>query len=172
MIIRLFSVMVLMSASLFASSGESGGTTDIVERTFNFVIFAGIIYYLVADPLKNFLKDRSESIEKEFTKVQERLKETQQAKEQAELNLAKAKDTAKQIVSDASKEAETIKAKLLKTLEQDLQTLEKTQNGRIQFEQNRIKREVVEEVINEVLSKDSIGLDQKSLTKAVLKKVS
>jgi F-type H+-transporting ATPase subunit b len=172
MIIKLFTVISLISVSLFASGGEHGGNTDIIERTFNFVIFAGIIYYLIADPLKNFLRNRTDSIKKEYDKVQERLKETETAKKEAEDNLAKAKETAKVIVADAQKEAETLKRKLENSLEQDIATIEKQHQNKIEFEQNLIKREIVNEVIDELLAKDNIGLDQKSLTQAVISKVS
>lgn len=38
--------------ALFASEGAE---TDIIQRTVNFVIFAGILWYLLAEKIKAFL---------------------------------------------------------------------------------------------------------------------
>ncbi|RLA78484.1 MAG: F0F1 ATP synthase subunit B, partial [Epsilonproteobacteria bacterium] len=67
--IVLLSLLVL-PAVLLASSGnggeetryflQTGRETDFWPRLVNFTIFASLLYYLLANPIKNFFKDRSE----------------------------------------------------------------------------------------------------------------
>ena len=47
---RILLLTLMMSTYALASGGEGG--TDIVQRTVNFLLFAGLIWYLVAEPAK------------------------------------------------------------------------------------------------------------------------
>ena len=44
--------LALVPVALFANEGAK--ETDIVQRTVNFIIFAGILWYLLADKIKAF----------------------------------------------------------------------------------------------------------------------
>ena len=169
MIFRISAILALFSFSLFASDS---GETDIVARTFNFVIFASILYYLIAEPLKKFLSDRTLSIENEFKRNERRLEESRVAKEEAEANLISAKRKAGMMVIDAKKEAQLIKAKLEDGLNSDLALLDKQQKELMEFDENQMVRSVVEEVIQNIVKDNNIGLDQETLTKTLIKKVS
>ena len=52
-LVKVASVTLLASAALFASEG-SHGQTDIIPRAVNFLIFAALVYYLLADKVKAF----------------------------------------------------------------------------------------------------------------------
>ena len=67
--------LALAPVALFANS--QGAETDIVQRTVNFLIFAGILWYLLADKIKAFFAERSLSIQAELDKVQDTLKASQ-----------------------------------------------------------------------------------------------
>ena len=49
----LFIILALSPLALFASEDVQ---TDIIPRTVNFLIFAGIVYFILADKLKDFFK--------------------------------------------------------------------------------------------------------------------
>jgi F-type H+-transporting ATPase subunit b len=168
MIFKLFSIVTLFSVTLFASEGG----TDIVERAFNFFIFVAILYYLVAEPLKKFLSDRTHSIESEFKRNEAKLEESRIAKEKAQEELISAKRKAGIIVADAKKEAQLIKTRLEDNLYNDLIVLEKQQIELKSLEESKMVKSVVDEVLKEIISKSEIGLDQTSLTNVLLKKVS
>ena len=72
---RILVIMLMISTYALASDAESAGT-DIVQRTVNFVLFAGLVWYLVAEPAKNYFGSRSEAIADELKKVQDRLNES------------------------------------------------------------------------------------------------
>jgi len=170
MILKIGTILALFSLSLFAS--EHGGETDIVERTFNFLVFAGIVYYLVAEPLKSFLTGRTISIENEFKQNEIKLEESKSAKNEAEETLAKAKRDAGIIVSDAKKEAQLVANKLENNFQNDIETIEKQQDDLKSLEESKMMKSVVDEVIKNIIANHSIGLDQDSLTKTLVKKVS
>jgi F-type H+-transporting ATPase subunit b len=164
--LKIVPLLGLLTISAFAEGGE----TDIVARAFNFLIFAGIIYYLIAEPLKSFFENRTLSIENEFKKNQEKLKESEEAKKEAEEFLAEAKRKAGIIVADANREIEIIGKQLDKSCENELKALEKQFQDLELLETSKMKRVVVAEVIQESFNSD-IGLDSKSLTEVIVRKV-
>ena len=164
--LKIVPLLGLLTVSAFAEGGE----TDIIARTFNFIIFAGIIYYLIAEPLKSFFENRTLSIENEFKKNQEKLKESEEAKKEAENFLREAKRKAGIIVADANREIEIIGKQLDKSCENELKALEKQFQDLELLETSKMKRAVVAEVIQESFNSD-IGLDNKSLTEVIVRKV-
>ena len=164
--LKIVPLLGFLTVSAFAESGE----TDIIARTFNFIIFAGIIYYLIAEPLKSFFENRTLSIENEFKKNQEKLKESEEAKKEAEEFLAEAKRKAGIIVADAKREIEIIGKQLDKSCENELKALEKQFQDLELLETSKMKRAVIAEVIRESFNSD-IGLDSKSLTEVIVRKV-
>lgn len=70
---RIIILMLMISTIALASDTENAGT-DIVQRTVNFLLFAGLIWYLIAEPVKNYFASRSQAIADEMKKVQDKLK--------------------------------------------------------------------------------------------------
>jgi len=112
--------MVLVVPSLLLASGGdaeaaqkyfelTGRHTDLAPRIFNFVLLAGLLYYLLATPLKNFLKSRSDSIAKELEEIEAKREASRDAKIKAQQDLESAKLKAVDIVSDAKAELALIK---------------------------------------------------------------
>jgi len=75
--IVLFSLLILPAIAL-ASAGESEGSrylaqtgreTDFWPRVVNFTIFAALLYYLIANPIKNFFQERRESIANKLKQI-------------------------------------------------------------------------------------------------------
>lgn len=166
-------LMALLAAVTFASEQVevTGTETDIIQRTVNFLIFAGIIYYLIAEPVKNFFVGRTQSIADELEKVQTRLKESKSAKESANAKIEEAKVLAKEIMSNCKKENVIINEKMASQLEFDLSNLEKQQSDLMGLEKRQMVRDVVKEVLAEALSQDKSVLDKDTFADIILKKV-
>ena len=81
--------LAIVPVALFANEGAV--ETDIVQRTVNFIIFAGILWYLLADKIKAFFAERSLSIQSELDKVQDTLKASQEKVKDAQKKLEEAK---------------------------------------------------------------------------------
>lgn len=95
---------LFLPAVVFASGHEAaGGETDFLPRLVNFIIFAAILYYFVADLIKNFFTGRSKEISSKLEEVQNRLKATKKAKEDAEAAYKAALATAEEIIESAKK---------------------------------------------------------------------
>lgn len=165
----LFTLSAIVPLSLFAS--DHGVETDILERTVNFFIFAAIIYYLLSDKLKAFFLGRTQSIQSELDKVQDVLKESDKKLADAKQEVENAKKIADELISDAKSEVEGIKTKINVAVEQEIAFLSKSFDEKTELEKRKVKKEVVENVLNQLLTDDNIALSQKDLANIILKKV-
>ena len=161
--------LALAPVALFASS--EGAETDIVQRTVNFIIFAGILWYLLADKIKAFFAERSLSIQAELDKVQDTLKASQDKVTDAQKKLAEAKKIATEIVEGAKADVDSVKQKVATAVDSDIANLNKNLDEMMKVEISKAKKEVVTQVLEELLSSENIKLTQDELANIVLKKV-
>ncbi len=161
--------LALAPVALFASS--EGAETDIVQRTVNFIIFAVILWYLLADKIKAFFAERSLSIQAELDKVQDTLKASQDKVTDAQKKLAEAKKIATEIVEGAKADVDSVKQKVATAVDSDIDNLNKNLDEMMKVEISKAKKEVVTQVLEELLSSENINLTQDELANIVLKKV-
>jgi F-type H+-transporting ATPase subunit b len=166
----LLSVAVIAPLSLFATEGAETDY-DIIQRTVNFIIFAGILWYLLADKIKAFFAERSLSIQAELDKVQDTLKASEDKVNEAQKQLDEAKKLAAEIVDTAKADIDSVKQKVSIAVDSDIANLEKNLDEMIKVETSKAKKEVVSEVLEELLKSDNIKLSQDELASIVLKKV-
>ncbi len=167
---RILVLMLSISTLAFASdAGEAG--TDIVQRTVNFVLFAGLIWYLVAEPAKNFFQARSQGIADELKKVQDKLNESITLKKEALAKITEAEKFAESLVVTSKKENKVINDNIMVQCETELETLTKQQASVTEFEQRKMVRNVVDKVLNDVLSQSSDSFDKEAMANVILKKV-
>ena len=164
-------VLVLM-ISTYALASEAGhGETDIVERTVNFLLFAGLVWYLVGEPVKSYFSSRSQSIADELKKVQEKLDESISLKKEALAKISDAEKFAEELAISSKKENKIINDNIVNQCDTDLETLVKQQKSLKDFEQRKMVRNVVENVLGETLVQSSEGLDKETMANIILKKV-
>ena len=162
--------LALAPVAVFASS-EGAVETDIVQRTVNFIIFAGILWYLLADKIKAFFAERSLSNQSELDKVQDTLKASQDKVTDAQKKLAEAKKIATEIVEGAKADVDSVKQKVATAVDSDIANLNKNLDEMMKVEISKAKKEVVTQVLEELLSSENIKLTQDELANIVLKKV-
>jgi len=163
-------ILLLLSPALLLAN-EGGGETDIVPRAINFIIFASIMYYLLADHVKNAYKGRIAGIADRLNSIQVKVKESIAAKEAAQAKVEEAKANALVLVESSKKEAQLLSVKVANDTDVELQNLEKGFKEKIQIEKRRMARSVVANVLDEMFDKDSISIDKEELVKIVMKKV-
>ena len=162
----LLPVYALASGDVEASeSGES----DIFWRVINFAIFFGILYYLLADKIRAFFKGREEGIAGELSAVEEKLKEAKNAKEEAAQKAKDAEVAAADLTESAKKEAALMVSKINESLVHDKAQLEKSYADRVDIEVKKMKKEVVNEVLEEMFKSESIS--NEDLLNIIKKKV-
>ena len=166
--------LLLLTVFAFASGAAEeahGEGSDIFWRLINFLIFFGILYYLLADKIKAFFKGREAGIAGRLSEVQEKLKEAKAEKEAAQQKAKEAEATASDLVDAAKKEAALMTEKINQTLAHDKELLEKSFQERIEVEAKKMKKEVVDEVLEEMFSSDSANISNDDLINIIKKKV-
>ena len=102
--------LLIVPAILLASGGDAessryfvqtGRETDFWPRVVNFTIFASLLYYLIANPIKNFFKGRSEGIAAQLNEIEEKLQAAKDEKKEAQNRLDESEKKAEQIIADA-----------------------------------------------------------------------
>jgi F-type H+-transporting ATPase subunit b len=169
---RILVFMLLISTYALASSGNSEhASTDIVYRTVNFLIFAGLIWYLVAEPVKNYFTSRSQSIADELKKVQDKLNESIALKKEALAKISDAEKYAENLAGLSKKENKILNDNIMTQCESELENLSKQNKSLMDFEQRKMIRSVVEEVVENVLSGSFESFDKEAMANVILKKV-
>jgi len=167
---KIILIMLTISTYAFASSVEQSGT-DIVQRTVNFFLFAGLIWYLIAEPVKNYFVSRSNSISDELNKVQDKLNESITLKKDAQIKILEAKQFAEELETISLKENDLLVQKIMKQCDQDIINLEKQNVSSMKFEQRNMIRNVVDSILNDVLTQSDNEFDRSAMTNIILKKV-
>lgn len=168
---KIIVTVLLLSAYLFGSDAHAEGSTDIIQRTVNFLIFAGILFYILAEPLKNYFGGRSAAIASELEKVQERLRESKRLKEAAEQKVEDAERFAAELAESSKKENKILSDKILTQCEQELEVIAKQNNALMELEKRKMVREVVSEVMNDVMNSTENALGKEAMTEILKKKV-
>lgn len=168
---KIIVTVLTLSAYLFGSDAGAEGSTDIVQRTVNFLIFAGILVYVLAEPVKNYFNGRSAGIADELNKVQERLRESKHIKEAADHKVEEAERFASELSETAKKENKILSDKIMVQCEQELEMIQKQNEALMELEKRKMVREVVAEVMDNVMSGSDEALGKDAMTEILKKKV-
>lgn len=167
---RILVLMLMISTYALASNAEHADT-DIVQRTVNFVLFAALVWYLVAEPVKNYFASRSQGIADELKKVQDKLNETIALKKEALAKISEAEKYAEELAVSSKKENKLINDNIMAQCEAEIEILSKQASTVKEFEQRKMVRNVVEETLEKVLAQSSDDFDKEAMANVILKKV-
>ena len=147
------------------------GGYDIVPRTINFIAFAAMLYYFIANPIKNAYKGRIAGIAARLDNIEQKLKDSKAKKDDALRRVEEAKANAASLVETARKEAVLISERIKEETRQEVANLEKSFQDQKEFEKRRMVKSVVGEILNEIFASDSVKMDQSELINIMLKRV-
>jgi len=165
-------IVLILMISTYALASEVGhGETDIVQRTVNFLLFAGLVWYLVGEPVKSYFASRSQAIAEELKKVQDRLDESIALKKEALARISEAEKFAEELAVSSKKENKIINDSIMAQCESDLETLIKQSKSLRSFEEKRMVRGVVEDILGETLKQNAESFDKEMMANIILKKV-
>jgi F-type H+-transporting ATPase subunit b len=164
----------LVAVGLFANEHAavehvSMSDTDFIPRLINFVIFVGILWYLLADKVKEFYSNRSKAIADSFSEVETKLKESEAQKRELKAKVEEAHKKAEEIVKDAQKETEILKSRIIESAKNEIAMLNKQFEDYKSYEESKMKKEVVAEYLNELVK--DIHLSSEEVANIVTKKV-
>lgn len=173
----LYALFLVPALALAGHGGEShylqitGRETDFMPRIVNFVIFASLLYYLLANPMKNFFKGRKAGIEDQLKAIEEKLQAAKNEQKEAQERLKESELKAAQIVEDAKKEAVILADGIAKANENELKVMDKQFAEKLTLEEKKSAREVIDEVLGESITNDDIMLGETKVVEIVKKKV-
>lgn len=164
-------ILLLLTVSTYALAASSIEATDVVERTINFLLFAGLLWYFLADPVKAYFVGRSQGIADELQKVKDRLLESDNLKKKALAKVVEAENFASNLVELSKKENKIVNDNIMAQCEIDLANLTSQQKILMEFEQRKMIRNVVKDTVSSILADTSDSFDQEAMANVILKKV-
>jgi len=168
---RILVLILMISTYALASEAAHEGGTDIVQRAVNFLLFVGLIWYLVGEPVKNFFASRSQGIADDLKKVQEKLDESINLKKEALAKISEAEKFAQELAVASKKENKILNDNIMTQCDAELEAMVKQHASKKEFEQRNMVRDVVETIITETLDQSSEVFDREAMANVILKKV-
>ena len=172
--------LLMVPAILLASGGDAessryfaqtGRETDFWPRVVNFTIFAALLYYLLANPIKNFFKGRSEGIAEQLNEIEKKLQAAKDVKKEAQNRLDESEKRAEEILADAKVEATLLAEKIATGNQNDLAILDKQLEEKMSLEERKSAREAIDEILSDNITADDIMLDEAKVVEIISKKV-
>ena len=172
--------LLMVPAIVLASGGDAessryfaqtGRETDFLPRAFNFIIFASLLYYLLANPIKNFFKGRSEGIAAQLNEIENKLQAAKDEKKEAQNRLDESEKRAEEILADAKVEATLLAEKIATANQNDLALLDKQLEEKMSLEERKSAREAIDEILSENITNDNIMVDEAKVVEIISKKV-
>jgi len=150
---------------------QTGRETDFWPRVINFTIWISLLYYLIANPIKNFFKGRSEGIAGQLNEIEEKLQAAKDEKKEAQTRLNDSELKAVQIIEDAKKEAHFLANKISEANAYDLKLMGKQLEEKMYLEEKKSAREAIDSILSENITNDDIMLDSAKVVDIISKKV-
>lgn len=156
-------LLILVADAAFAASGGDHGShwqnTDTF-RIINFLVLAGLVFFLLRKPAAQFLGDRIKGI-------QEQLKELEQKKIEAEKKLAEytrrladLSAESDQIIDEYRRQGESMRENILKAAETAAAKLESQAMRNIEHEFKKARVELEMEIMEKAISRAETMLEK------------
>lgn len=173
--------LLIVPATLLASGAhdgevtrymlQTGRETDFWPRVINFTIWVSLLYYLIANPIKNFFQGRSEGIAGQLNEIEVKLQAAKDEQKEAQLRLDESEAKASQIIEDAKSEATFLANKIAEANENELNLMGKQLDEKMLFEERKSAREAIDDILSENITNDDIMLDSDKVVDIISKKV-
>jgi F-type H+-transporting ATPase subunit b len=177
--------VLLAAAALASEAGGHGGITpakiqDFIPRTINFLVFAGLLVYLLAKKVK--VKDvfaaRSQEIAQSLEDLEAKKEAAAAALKAAETRLAEVARERDQIIKQYMAEGELEKAKILDKANAVAERIKEMARVSIEQESKKAAQALKEEVVDQatrlavdLIKEKATYADQQGLVEEYLKKV-
>ena len=185
LMLGLISGLFLVGAAWASEAGGHGQggidpakLPDLLWRTVNFVIFAGILYKLAAKPIKTFFAGRKTEISTELQDLETEKIKIKRALREAKAQLAAVAAERDQILQQYIAEGEAEKAKIIAKAEQTAQRLKDmavmTIEGETKKAAAELRKEIVETAVKlseQIIKEKIVPEDQQRLVDDYLAKV-
>ena len=174
---------ILLLLGVAAPSEAAGGISaekmqDLLWRTVNFVVFAGILTYLVAKPAKKFFAQRTQDVATNLEEMAAKQAEFEAAVAAAEARLAAVAKERQNVIQQFMAEGEMEKAKILDKANLVAARIKEMAAFTIEQETKKAAQSLKEEVVGlatqmatDMIKEKATYTDQQGLVEEYLKKV-
>jgi F-type H+-transporting ATPase subunit b len=175
--------LLLAGAAMASEAGGHGGISpekisELLWRTVNFVVFAGILVYLVAKPAKNFFAQRSQDVATTLADLEAKIAAADAAVKAAETRLAEVAKERAGVIQQFIAEGQMEKAKILDKAEQVAARIKEMATFTIEQETKKAAQGLKEEVVGlatqmatDMIKEKATYTDQQGLVEEYLTKV-
>ena len=178
--------LLLTGAAIASEAAHGGGhggmdpakLQDLLWRTVNFVVFAGILIKLVAKPAKNFFGKRTQDVAQNLDDLEAKRAAAEAAVKAAEARLAEVAREREAILKQYLAEGEMEKGKILDKANAVAERLKEMARVSIEQESKKAAQSLKEEIVDqatrlatELIKKKATPADQQGLVEEYLKKV-
>lgn len=176
-------VSLALAAGGEAAHGDAHGIspakiTDFIWRTVNFLVFAGILIYLVSKPAKQFFAKRSSDIGETFEELETKKAEAEAALRAAQERLAQVGAEREKLLEQFRAEGEAEKEKIIQKAEMVAARIKEMAALSIEQETKKAAQELRKEVAEqatqmaeELIKKEITPTDHNKLVEEYLQKV-
>jgi len=180
-------LMMLACVAVAYASGEAGGHEagipkakwmDLLYRALNFAGLAFILVFFLKKPFSEGLSSRREGIKDQLEALESRKAEAEQMYKEAESKLAKLDEEVNAIITEAVKQGEAEKAKIVADAERNAGDIKRQAEMAVAHElaeaKTRLKGEIAEQAVllaEELVRKNIQPADQSRMVELSLDKV-
>jgi F-type H+-transporting ATPase subunit b len=169
-LVKVASALLLTSVAVFASDAGHGGT-DILPRAVNFLIFAALAYYLLAEKLKAFFSGRAASMAKAYEDAENKIKEAKIALNEARAKKEEVAKLASELIASSKTDAIVQAKKIAEHADEEIARVKKSAEDEMSMLRKKAIIDTVEEAIGEIVDKEGFGVDDKDFAKIIAKRV-
>lgn len=145
---------------------------DIVARTINFILFAGIMYYFLANPIKNAYKGRIASIENKLNAIRDKVLSAQEKTKSAINEVEIARKRADELIEIGTKQALALAEKIELDAQNEIKFLKNNFEEQKDFARRVALKNTINDILFEIFGGNEVKIDQKDLVNLIIKKVS
>jgi len=177
----LFAFGAVWASSEGGEHGAEGGLDkgkDLIWRTMNFALLAGILIYLLRKPLPKALQSRRQGIKDQLDDLERQKREAERELAEYKERFARLDEEVEKIVAEYIQDGEAAKANIIEEAKAAAEKLQEQAKKNIEHEfqkaKQQLKAEMAEQAVamaEELIKKDIKHKDQKRLIDEYLTKV-
>jgi F-type H+-transporting ATPase subunit b len=178
--------LLMAGAAMAAEAAHGGGhggispekMNDLIWRTVNFLVFAGILIKLVSKPAKKFFSQRTQDVATNLEELAVKQAAAAEAVKAAEMRLHEVAKEREKIIQQYMAEGEMEKAKILDKANLVAERIKEMAAFTIEQETKKATQNLKEEVVSlatqmatDIIKEKATKADQEGLVEEYLKKV-
>ena len=151
--------VLLAFGSVWASSegahedhGGKGKGMDLVWRTMNFVVLAGVLVFLLKKPIANGLESRRQGIKDELDDLEGQTQEAEKRLAEYRQKLSRLDQEVEKIVAEYIREGEAAKAKIIEEAQAAAEKLQEQAKKNIEHEFAKAKQQLTAEMAGQAVA--------------------